>query len=375
MRFVHPIGPSFGGKTTAARSGPGLVMAGPDAVALLKRLDVGDLLVGRVSKVLNDSHVLMDFQGVELVAKANVPMPEGAEIKGEVQAKGPPLVLKIVDDSLADKSHVFLRFRSLAAQLMPATEDHPLIAFLKTQGIGESDWVRPLTRWLTAFALGEANPIHAHPVWEALVNSGIFFERKLRQWVEDGGRDSFQEIEVDLKGIALRLLAEMEGRGKGEGFVFDRATRILESLIGRIELFQTANWLAQEQGLGFIFQIPLRLGDKLWTADLFVGPPQKKCGDKAGLRVLLLLDLGGFGRFQIDTHISRKGVGTTIGVDREAVLVLLRSMEEELKQGLERHGLTVVGIECVLLEKFVTVGDLFRPLLVMDEVEGLNIRV
>lgn len=375
MRFVHHVRPSLGSKTTITGSGPRLVMAGPDSIDLLKSLDIGDLLIGRVAKILDDSRVLMDFRGTELVATTTLPVAEGVQIRGIVQAKGPPLVLKIVAEYSSEKSKIFVRFKSLVSQLLPAMEEHPVITLLKTPGITGSDWTEPLARWLTALALEEGTPIDPQCVRAALIHGGMFYERKLRQWVEAGGKGNFQEAEIDLKGMALKLLGQMESHGKGADFLPEKATKLLESLISKIELFQTANWLAQEEGLGFIFQIPLRFGDNLRTADLLVGFPHRKRGKKDGLRILLLLDMGGLGRLQIYTHISQKGVAAGIGVDREETVALVRSMIEELKKGLENQGLTVLGIECFLLKKSMAKEDLFQQLLDMGEVEGVNIRV
>ena len=50
-------------------------------------------------------------------------------------------------------------------------------------------------------------------------------------------------------------------------------------------------------------------------------------------------------------------------------------MTGELKKGLENQNLTVLGIECFLVEKVVTKEDFFQELLVTDEMDGINIRV
>lgn len=367
--------PSAGPKITFTRSGPRLLVTAPKCSDLLKDLGVGDLLNGRVVRPLHGSRVLMDFQGTELVAKTAIPLAQGEHVQGIVQAKGPPLVLKIVTNDLSDKAEIFMRFKSLACRLLPSTEDHPAFVFSESLGTTEGDWTEPIARWLTFFVLGERNPPDPGRVRAAMIHGGMFYERKVRQWVEAGAKANFQEGEIDLKGAALRLLGQIQSHGKGADFLPERATELLEALIGRIELFQTANWLARQEGLGFVFQIPLLFGDSLRTADLLVGLSHKRHGKKDGLRILLLLDMGGLGRFQIEATISQKGVVAAIGVDREETVALVRSLAGELKKGLENQELTVVGIECFLLEKSLAKEDLFQHLLAMDEVEGLNIRV
>jgi hypothetical protein len=79
-------------------------MVSPNSIELLKSLDVGDSLVGRVARVLDDARVVMNFRGVELVATTTVPLSAGAQIEGIVQTKGPPLVLRITSRHLSEKS-------------------------------------------------------------------------------------------------------------------------------------------------------------------------------------------------------------------------------------------------------------------------------
>lgn len=375
MPLIHRIGPSPGSKSSLAKSGLRLFVTRPDISDLLGDLDVGDLLAGRVVKNLTGSRVLMNFRGTELFATTALPLTEGENVRGIVQAKGPPLILKILSDDVSEKTKIFLRFKSLAAQLLPAPEDHSAIAFLKTLTAPKGDWIEPLARWFALFALGERNPPDPDRVRAAMIHGGMFYERKLRQWVEAGGKGNFQGAEIDLKGAVLKLLGQIESHGKGADFSPERATGLLESIIGRIELFQTANWLAREEGLGLVFQIPFRFGNDLRVADLLVDLPRREGRKKDRFRILLLLDMGGLGHFQIEADISRKGVVASIGVDRQEVVALVQSMTEELKKGLESQELSVVGIECFRLEKPAKKADLFQQLLVMNEGEGVNIRV
>jgi len=369
------LGPSPGTRATLIDLGARLFMTGTDSLDVLASLEVGDALAGRVVKILQDSRILMRFQGRELVATSTLPLEEGEGVRGIVQSKGPPLILKIVREDLSEKVRILIRFRSLAAQLLPSTKDHPAVALLRSHGVEENNWTEPVARWLKGFALGEAASIEPERVRAVLIHGGMFYERMVWQWATSGGHGKPFEPETDLKGVALRLLGQAGGHGEKVGILSERAAKSLESLIGKIELFQTANWLSRQEGFGFIFQIPLLFGNEPRTADLLVDFPQKKGGKKDGLRILLLLNLGGLGRFQIEASISKRGVAATIGVDREETVALVRSMIEELKKGLENQKLTVEGIECVHMQKAMAREDLFQHLLAMDETEGVDIRV
>jgi hypothetical protein len=375
MPFIHRIGSPPRPKTTIPGADFLYRVDDPDSLAILKGLEVGDPLTGRVTRVLDGSRVLINLQGTEWVATTRVPMSEGIQIRGVVQAKGPPLIVKIVAEDLSQETKLRVYFKSLASRLLPAIEDHPAIALLKAPTASEGAWTEPLARWLAAFSLGDRNPPDPHRIRAALIHGGMLYERKLRQWFESGEKGGFKELAFDLKGEALNLLGRIKSQEKGAVFRSENAIRLLESLLGKIELFQTANWLTQKAGLGLMFQIPLSFGDRLKTADLLVSILRGKGKRKDGLRILLLLDMGELGHFQIDANVSRRGVSATIGVDREETVGLVRSMTEQLRNRLEGQGLTVLGVECFLSKKVVTQEGFFQQLLVLHDVEAVNIRV
>jgi hypothetical protein len=350
-------------------------MTGPDILALSKGLQVGDLLNGHITRLLDSSRVMVSLRGSEWRATTPIPLAEGQQIKGVVQAKGPPLVLRLVVEEPSDKARIFIRFKSLAARWLPTTKDHPAVVFSETMSSQESELTKPLNRWLNDFALGGQTGVDPHRVRAALIHGGLFYERSVREWIEAGGEGVFDSGEIDLKGVALKLLAGMDDPSAATGRSSDTSIRPLESLIGKIELFQTASWLAQEEGLGFVFQIPLDFDGNLRTADLMVGFPREKEGKKDGLRILVLLNMGDLGCFQMDVKIHQKGVAVAIGLDREETLALVRSLAGELRKGLEDQKLTVLEIACFLLERPTTKEEFFEQLLSLDEGGVVNIRV
>ena len=375
MRFIHRIGPVAVPDRTIDGPGVRLVMAGPDSSDLLNDLHVGDRLTGRVTEVLDSSRVLMNFRGRDLIATTTFPMTEGEQIRGVVHAKGPPLILRIISEHPPEKAKLFFRFKSLASHLLADTKDHPALRFAKASGAPEGNWTKPLTRWLADFAIGAENSPDPDRVRAALTHGGMFYERKIRQWFEAGGRGDLSESEIDLKGAVLKLLNRIGSHGKAASISSEKTAGLLESVINRIELFQTANWLAHKEGLGFIFQIPLRFEDDLRTADLLINLPHQKRGKRDELRILILLDLGSMGHIQIEANMSRKGVTARIGVDQQETVALIRDMVGELKNGLESHQLTVLGIECFLLEKPIAREDFFQQLLTLGEADLVDIRV
>jgi len=342
----------------------------------LKTLRVGDILVGRVTRVFEDTCVSLAVRGTRVLANTTVPVVEGEEVRGIVQTKGPPLVLKVLSESPSPQGRVFLHMRSLLSRFLPETKAHPAVAFFEASNSQDSDSIKPIAGWLRRFALGENNPPDAQRVHGALVHGGMFFERKLMQWVKNGMTGGYEALEPDLKNVVLKLLGQIKTAPDVSGSTSDTLIRSLESLLGTIELFQTADWIADKEGLGFVFQIPLWFGDELHTADVLCRrPPEKKGKKKDEYRVVLLLDMGGLGNFQIDAHLSLKGVVVSVGVDRQDTVRLVRAMTGELKKGLEDHGLAVLDIECFFIEKPSDPRAFFQQLIDLDEVEGFSIQV
>ena len=332
--------------------------------------------MGRVTRVFEDTCVSLAVRGTRVVANTTVPVVEGEEVRGVVQSKGPPLVLKVLSESPSPRGRVFLHLRSLLSRFLPETKAHPAVAFVEASNSQDSDSVKSIAGWLRRFALGENNPPDAQRVHGALVHGGMFFERKLMQWVENGMRGGLETLEPDLKSVVLKLLDQIKTAPEVSGSTSDKLIRSLESLLGTIELFQTADWIADKEGLGFLFQIPLWFGDDLHTADVLCRrSPGKRGKKKDEYRVVLLLDMGGLGNFQIDAHLSHKGVVVSVGVDRQKTVRLVRAMTPELKKGLEDHGLAVLVIECFFVEKPSDPKAFFQQLIDLDEVEGLSIQV
>jgi hypothetical protein len=352
-----------------------LLGTGDDSIDLLGDVEVGDPLTGRMVKRLAGSRMLMRFRGAELVTKTNLPLSEGDVVKGIVQAKGPPLVLKIVEDEAGLMMRTVARFRSLASHWLPFVKDHPIFSALQTLGSENAEWMQSLTRWLDRSILGDGVSFHPERVREALIQGGILYESKLIRWITGGGRGHFQAGDTDLKGLTLRLLDQLQSQKKGLNGGVKASVEVLESLIGKIELFQTANLLARQQGFGAIFQIPLRFGGDQRTADLFLKVPDQGKQTEKGLHILLLLDLGDLGRFQIDARVSQRQVTAAVGVDRRPTMALVESMIGDLKQGLENQGLAVLKIDCFLAEEPVRTENLIRELLLMDDRDGVSIRV
>jgi|GEM_PF-2780651 len=376
MRFIHRTRPFETSRSAVPSSNPRLSGAGPGRVDVLKTLRVGDILVGRVTGVFEDACVSLAVRGTQVVAKTTVPVVEGEEVRGLVQAKGPPLVLKVLSENPSQRGRVFLHLRSLLSRFLSQTKAHPAVALVQTSNSPDSDPTGPIVDWLRRFALGENNPPDAQRVHGALVHGGMFFERKLMQWVENGMRGGFEDLEIDLKSVVLRLLGDMKTSPQAWGSLSDKLIRNLETLLGTIELFQTADWIADKEGLGFVFQIPLRFGDDLHTADVLCRPSREKRGKRGnGYRIVLLLDMGGLGSFQIDALLSHEGVAASIGADRQETVMLARAMTAELKKGLEDQGLFVLGIECFFMEKPSDSKAFFQQLIDLDEMDGFSIRV
>ncbi|MBW2123440.1 MAG: flagellar hook-length control protein FliK [Deltaproteobacteria bacterium] len=337
---------------------------------------MGDLLTGRVVRVLGGSRVLMDIGGTELVGTTELPLYEGDQVEGVVKTKGPPIILKIVSRNTSADARIVVLFRALASRLLVSGEDPSPMALLESLSPADGDWFQPLLRWFASFALDQGDL--PDPAWvrTALTRGGLFYEGKLRKWVEAGAKGDFQEAETDLKALALKLLGLSRDLGKEGGSLHDRAVGFPESLVDRLEFFQTANLLARQQGLGLLLQIPFFFGSTPGAADLLVRLPRGKGRKGEGILLVVLLSMGGLGRFQIEGKISNKGVTIRIGIDQEETVTLVRSMAGDLKEGLQGHGLTVLGMECFLLERPLTRKALLKKILLpLDRLEGVNIRV
>jgi hypothetical protein len=280
-----------------------------DRITLLpaKPIDPDSFVLGEIIPVkwvrsLDPQRVLIQVRGKELVAETAFPLPEGAEFQVRVERLEPRVILKF---------------------LMPTSGGSVSFSLLKKYWVGDPPLEMLAESWeALKNVVGPSLPKEVQETWsriqettkqfsrmlesgagpQALARiidqSGLNLENKLLRMIASDGKPSFQAaIEGDLKGLLLKLKAQLER------FAPETA-RELHPLIQKMELYQLLN-AGEGDPSKLLLLIPLLFPEGLrWTEVLFSG--DRGGGDPAGdpaRTLLFLLDLPALGKLQIEIQI------------------------------------------------------------------------
>ena len=268
----------------------------PDSFAL------GEIIPVKWVRFLDPQRVLIQVKGKELVAETAFPLPEGAEFQVQVEQLEPRVIFKL---------------------LLPTSGGSVSLSLLKKYWVGDPPLERLVESWKALEAQqGPSLPKEVQETWtriretikpfsgmleagadpQALARiidqSGLNLENKLLRMTTSDGKPSFQTpLEGDLKGLLLKMKAQLER-------VAPETARELQPLIQKMELYQLLN-AGEGDSAKLLLLIPLLFPEGLrWTEVLFSG--DRGGGGPAGdpeRALLFLLDLPALGKLQIEIQI------------------------------------------------------------------------
>jgi hypothetical protein len=268
----------------------------PDSFAL------GKIIPVKWVRSLDPQRVLIQVNGKELVAETAFPIPEGAEFQVRVEQLEPRVIFKL---------------------LLPTSGGSVSFSLLKKYWVGDPPLEMLAESWeALERAVGPSLPKEARETWariqettrqfsgilesgadpqalaRILDQSGLNLENKLLRLIASDGKPSSQAaLEGDLKGLLLKMKAQLER-------VAPETARQLQPPIQKMELYQLLN-AGEGDPSKLLLLIPLFFPEGLrWTEVLFSG--DRKEGGPAGdpeRALLFLLDLPALGKLQIEIQI------------------------------------------------------------------------
>ncbi|GIW78951.1 MAG: hypothetical protein KatS3mg105_0758 [Gemmatales bacterium] len=314
------------------------------------QLQPGQTVQARVLDQLPGGRVLLDIQGNlyqaegEPIAQAKI----GSQFSLVVDRTEPQLVLQITGRDSPIRATVFSLIRS---NLVDHTQSGQALDDL----LGATSQAGPESSTagrVQAFLRNLLQPGRL-PTAETLAalarDGGLHFEAKLAQAAAAGDISAFREVaNQDLKGLLLRLQAELGHQGITEG----QMPEAVERNLAHIESRQAANVLAQLQGQALLLNVPLFVGPTPQTAllaidveDHFAGAGEDdKPSNRRGYNVLFLLHLEDFGDVRIDAFVADGSLRVNFFVERSESVAAIQHHLPELQAAL--HG---VGFQEVLL--------------------------
>ncbi|MGK7344906.1 MAG: hypothetical protein ACNS63_03775 [Candidatus Nitrospinota bacterium M3_3B_026] len=349
----------------------------------------GEIIEGRVLKVLSSRQALLRVGGMEVMALTPSGLSEGQGIVGRVERVSPKITVSL----LRGESTQDVKTTELIRLLMPGKTEigRSLGRVIEAAGAeGLAPRAREAMRTMAgalekalSLDIGSLTPEKAR---EALKNSGLFLEAALRAAAE--GKASRTEIraalEADIKALLGKTLAtveeevgrlarEVEGAVKttgkggapspraGEGgtaaqaALMDelagtrQAAREIKDAVNNIELNQLINGAAKESPARaeapMMYQLPFVHEGLIQTARLYIQPRKEKesAEGKTGKRketsrIVFMLSMSRLGPVRVDLDVSPKRIGGSVYVVDEEAAAHARRLLPELAGPLEAAG-------------------------------------
>jgi hypothetical protein len=367
-----------------------------DVPSLLKQLQVGQVLQGKVVAQVQPGLLRLQIAATELLARSQVQIAEGTRLKLEVVQRSPLPELKIIQAPTVRDIQLRAMRSALGRQLPPADVRQALNS-IRQQPMTErqAEAVRQLATVLQNSGL-KAEQLTAPQLRQAVNQSGILHESRLLQTppgttAGQAGANA-QAAPTDTKMQLLQLLtqlapelalkqqragkqanaAEIVARAResvGDNLL-SRLIRLIEGSISRVQLQQTAALpLDDSPRQAWQLDLPIHLPDESTEAMLRI-QRESAGSDDAGEQtwsVNIAFQFDSIGTLQCRVALAGDRVSTTFWCEREQTHLRVERRLPTLREALEAQGLEVVHLAGVLGEPPEPLINVPRPELLLDE--------
>jgi hypothetical protein len=364
-----------------------------DIPSLLKQLQVGQVLQGKVVAQVQPGLLRLQIAATQLLARSHIQIPEGARLTLEVVQKSPLPELKIVQAPTIRDVQLRAMRSALSRQLPPADVRQALNSLRQqpmTERQGEA--VRQLTRVLQNSGL-KPDQLTAPQLRQAVNQSGILHEARLLQTTPGAaGAQAGAAAPTDTKMQLLQVLSQLapelalkqqrsakqasaaeivaQARESVGDSLLSRLIRLIEGSISRVQLQQTAALpLDDSPRQAWQLDLPIHLPDESSEAMLRI---QREASDREDPNdqtwsVNIAFQFDSIGTLQCRVALAGDRVSTTFWCEREQTHLRIEQRLPTLRQALEAQGLEVVHLAGVMGEPPEPLINVPRPDLLLDE--------
>ena len=309
----------------------------------------GDVVQGKVLQQLDLHHFSLQLGGRTLVAESNVPLPISADLSFRVEEAGLRTVLRLIPQENAGEQTIVSFLKKNLSSGLPLEQLAMKLSELgKVSHIpGEKESWNQFLHLLKQGTPSELMSRGPQLLSKLFSQSGFFWENKVQQWVEGGGKDAPEQLmEGDLKGLATRLLARLKEIAGSPDLETEERLKMgsvketLESFLQKIELHQVLNLRTPESSDRFYLFLPFWLGNQAQFVEFNLSLPSKDSprGGGDGFSVLFLLHLPALGEVKIEVRIKERILFCRILVSSEEISDFLQQGVPPLQKGLEKLG-------------------------------------
>jgi len=360
----------------------------------------GDLVEGRVLKILSSRQALVRLSGVEMLALTESRMTPGQNIVGRIERVSPSITVSLLQGESARDLKTSALMRLLLPSKAPMGQVMANLSALgRVAGAppGVQQALDTLTQNIARLGLIDPETATADTIRDTIRNSGLFLEATLRAAVEGNTAPAAirSALAADLKALAVKTLTVIEGeiaalvtkidarRGaerpaahgpetaQSHAQNFARtvktpapgvraadpdlnellrlrdAARTVRDLVNNIELNQLVNAATKEKGgaqpAPTLFQLPFLEGMNMETARVYIRPRKEGKGAGAGKKegestVVFMLNMSRLGPVRLDANVREGRVTGSIYAVNDAVARYLTGRLDQLTGPLEQGG-------------------------------------
>ena len=345
---------------------PKISIQSEDKSTIHPKLNINEIVNGKVLKSLSLSKSLLLIKGTRVIAETHVPLNEGMILSLKVEEVSPSPVLKIIDpkSTIIDTIKISAILSGIKGNLWKS-----LFERITHYPIFETDikQFRKLMNDLSQKLFLKSKPDLLRRIIE---NSGLCWEAKLRKTFlrKTIGNDNVKNLAAqDLKGLGSKIL-----------FLMEEKDVLLNKFLSAIENIQLLNHTGLERYGKIFIPIPIQFPDGLFTVgQLLIQLNQEKDRDHKRenrndgfFKISFLLELSNLGPLRSDLTIKEKEIyGRFLLANEETKLVIEENLTTFINT-LEKKGFSVLHMECQIKKPEIVTHSLIKEIIKED---GCNI--
>ena len=313
----------------------------------------GEVLRATVINPVDSLHTLIRIKGEEiLVENRAASLTQGRELTLQVEEIRPKVILKIIPEEGLPGARVeslLMKYLSSDCPLEELAEKLAALWGIPTERMDPEvqDTLKQLFSLFNRFS-PLLSPSDPRQLQEIVVQSGLFWEAKLRRLIEAQGDNSLEApLEGDLKSLLLKLEAQLNsliGQNRmAELAGIEKWVKALEQFVDKIELYQILNLRQPESTENVWLLFPLWVQNTLQFAELNFSFPRQGGETSADgeSTIFFLLHFPDWGRMKIEARVKGKSLYCSFTVSDPKIKEFLDRALPELSARLDPIGYEV----------------------------------
>lgn len=300
--------------------------SGPFSSGKLPPLNQGEILEGLILGQEGPNHFRMRIKGQDLNVETQIPLPANGKISIEVEAVAPQVVLKLLSANGADDLSALSQLKKYLGEGVPLDKLAENLSALRKMDLGSlpqaiQKTIQELKNLLSQYDLSFLTDPQG--LREKILQSGLFWENRLQQVVQEKGDEAFLQINrQDVKGLLVKLKSQIQGAFVTEGSdgkTFSKTenwVKGVDAYLQKIETYQFLNQRYADSSEKWMILLPLWIGQSLQFLELDLGfsGGEGASPEKNETSLLFLLQIPEIGRIRIEVLIRSDALFCRFGL-------------------------------------------------------------